>query len=337
MAKFLRDMLSDAKSQVRGVTTSVGNEVTGGVRGAVRNVTNDIKTAGVGVVNDTFRAAVGSMVGAVSAPFEGTVIGDFIGEAFGSFLPSEYSIGSADLSSSDHELGQALQMADPAMSFLWSVDMPQIGSGSTRMLPPIYVEEATLPTRTFQERSIFREGKERHYASMYSLDNLRLVIYKDMANVTINYLLAWQEAMLTKTTYAIGSGDSGPNDPNLRAGKFLPPSSYKKDIVFFLLSPQRQVITEFIYRGCWPTNIGTLSLNSQSDRLKYEIDFQVDDVFINVGDLSETTIKDFMFQRRSLREQIQGVGADISKQVRNTISGGFSSISVPSGTFIPSF
>jgi len=328
-------MLSDAKSQVRGVTTSVVNEATGGVRGAVRNATNDIKTAGVGVVNDAFRSVVSGAVQTVAAPFEGTVVGSFINEAFGTFLPSEYSISSSDFSSSDHELGQALQMADPAMSFLWSIDMPQIGSGSVRALPSMYVEEATLPTRTFQERSIFREGKERHYASTYSLDNLRLTLYKDIGNVAINYLLAWQDAMLMRTDYSPVSGDSGANDPTFFAGRFSAPAFYKKDIVFFLLSPQRQVITEFIYRGCWPTNLGALNLNSASDRLKYEIDFQVDDVFINVGNLSETTIQGFVNQSRGLREQIQGVGADISRQVRGAISGGFANL--PTGTFIPSF
>ncbi len=326
MAKFLREVLQDAKSQIKGVTTSVGNEVTQGVRGAVRNATNDVKTAGAGVVNDALRYGVRAAVGIATAPIQGTVIGDFVQEAFGAFLPSGFSVSSSDFSSPDHELGQALNLADPALSFLWSVDMPPVGKGSTRELPSIYVEEATLPTRTFQARSIFREGKERHYAGIYSLDNLRLAIYKDMANVALNYLLAWNDSIISKTSYTIGSGSSGSSDPTVNNGKFLAPDSYKKDIAFFLLSPRRDVIAEFVYRGCWPTNIGTLNLNSNSDRLKYEVEFQVDDVYVNIGSLPEVTIKDFVAERQSVRSRIQNIGTSISRQIRDT-----------AGVFLPSF
>lgn len=325
MAKFLREVLQDAKSQIKGVTASVGNEVNQGVRGAVRNVTNDIKTAGAGVVNDALRYGVRAAVGSAASVFQGTAVGDFIQDAFGSFLPSGYSINSSDFNTSDHELGQALKMADPALSFLWTVDMPPI-SGGGNALPSMYAEEATLPHRTFQTRSIFREGKERHYAGSYSLDNLRMVFYKDMGNTTLNYLLSWNDSILTRTNYAVGSGSSGADDPTTNNGKFLAPTNYKKDIVFFLISPQRQVIVEMIYRGCWPTNLGSLNLNSNSDRLRYEVEFQVDDVYINVGSLSETTIKDFMGQRKTMREGIQEIGANISGQIRSAV-----------GVFLPSF
>ncbi|QRE00346.1 tail fiber protein [Burkholderia phage BCSR5] len=141
-------------------------------------------------------------------------------------------------------------------------------------LPWYYVEEANMPFRQFGTRSIFREGRDRHYADKYSVDNLRLGIYADCNNVALSYLQAWHNQVL-KPFSASSAATMG--------GGFGRPIDYKKSINIYLLSVIRQELAIIQYTECWPVNIDALSLNSgASDRLTYQVNFSVGDVFMNI-------------------------------------------------------
>lgn len=169
-------------------------------------------------------------------------------------------------------LGGALQSA--ANSVASSVLGPAAGSSLTgaAQLPWYYVEEATLPFRVFEQRSIFREGRSRHYPDKYSVDGLRLGIYSDSSNVALNYLMTWQNAVLKPFTV---------QQANKGAGGWGRPSEYKLPIQIYLLDVTYQQIVSVEYTECWPTTIDAYSMDSgTSNRIRNEVTFSVGDVFV---------------------------------------------------------
>lgn len=218
----------------------------------------------------------------------------------------------AQFSSSPYNPNSTLQgaqsRADPLLSFCWFAQMPMvtpnqavnpgIGGGilgaiqsaagsilsnalgqaagtaltGAAQLPWQYVEEATLPFRVFETRSIFREGRSRHYPDKYSVDNLRLGIYADAGNVALNYLTTWQNAVLKPFT--VQQASTG-------AGGFGRPSEYKLPIQFYLLDVTYQEIVSVEYTECWPTTIEQYQMDSgSSTRIRNEVSFSVGDVYI---------------------------------------------------------
>jgi len=202
----------------------------------------------------------------------------------------------------------AQQRSDPLLSFCWFAQMPMVtpnqsqGSGilgavggalqsgvnalaskalgqaagsaltGAAQLPWFYVEEATLPSRNFESRSIFREGRSRHYPSKYSVDNLRLGIYADSANVALNYLYTWQSAILKPFT--VQQAAKG-------AGGWGRPAQYKLPIQIYILDVTYQQVLSIEYTECWPVNIDAYQLDSgTSTRIRHEVNFSVGDVFV---------------------------------------------------------
>lgn len=154
--------------------------------------------------------------------------------------------------------------------------------GSFVGLPWYYIESANLPFRTFGTRSIFREGRDRHYPDKYSVDNLAVVLYADSSNESLNYLQAWQSAMIRPFT-AVNSTTQG--------GMFGRPADYKQLIRFYLLDVAKQQVAIVEYTECWPTNLDALAVNSDSsDRLTYHVNFSVGDVFVSTFDVSGSVV-----------------------------------------------
>lgn len=226
----------------------------------------------------------------------------------------------AEFSSSAYDATNALQAAqgraDPLMSFCWFAQMPVVTPNQAQnpgvlgavsaglqsaansalssllgnaagtaisgaaQLPWQYVEEATLPFRNFEQRSIFREGRSRHYPDKYSVDNMRCIVYADSANVAMNYLMTWQNAVMKPFTV---------QQANTGAGGYGRPSEYKLPIQFYVLDVTNQEILSVEYTECWPLTVDAIQLDSgTSNRIRLEVNFSVGDVFftqIPVGGL----------------------------------------------------
>lgn len=146
-------------------------------------------------------------------------------------------------------------------------------SASSSQLPWYYVEEATLPFRQVQLTSIFRDGRERHYPSKYTVGNLRLSMYGDLGNNSLQYIQAWNNAVLQPYTAS---------DLSL-AGGWGRAADYKRPIYVYLLDPTKSVLAIIEYVECWPIGVTDYSMvSATSGRIVHHVDFSVGDVFINL-------------------------------------------------------
>jgi hypothetical protein len=210
----------------------------------------------------------------------------------------------------------ALARADPMLTFLWYCQLPVVGapaggngagvnsssnalnslvsnllgqssltsamggtqySSSSAQLPWYYVEEASAPFRTFQDRSIFRDGRKRHYPSEYSVNNLRLGFYTDVDNQSMQYLQAWNNAILQP--YSASTLNT--------AGSWGTPAGYKYPIYIYLLDVTKSVLLTLEYTECWPLGIQDYGLSSSvgNERIISHVDFSVGDVFVNLANV----------------------------------------------------
>lgn len=256
-------------------------------------------------------------------------------------------------------LNGALARADPLLNFLWYCQLPvvsfQAGSGpaspgvtntgnslssfvsgliggalssplggaisasNSAQLPWYYVEEATAPFRQFQPTTIFRDGRERHYPSKYTVGGLRLGIYADTENVGIQYLQAWNNAIIqpfTSSSLALGGG-------------WGRPSGYKLPIYIYLLDVTKSVLAIIQYTECWPTAIQDYSLgSSSSERIVNHVDFSVGDVFINLMNVPPNLLTSIVNNVASnALNSVINTGANLvqsaAKSAANTISSFF--------------
>ncbi len=152
----------------------------------------------------------------------------------------------------------------------------QTGSSSSQ-LPWYYVEECSAPLRTFQELSIFRDGRKRHYPTQYSVNNLRLSFYADVDNTSMQYLMAWENAKLRPYTAATLN----------TAGGFGRASGYKLPIYVYMIDPTKQTLITLEYTECWPLGLDDVALTSQSgnERIIFHVNFSVGDVFVNLSNI----------------------------------------------------
>jgi hypothetical protein len=156
-------------------------------------------------------------------------------------------------------------------------------SNAAVSIPWYYVEEASLPFRNFSVKSIFRDGRPRHYADTYSVDTLQLHFYMDSSNTALQYLQAWQNAMIAPFS-ANGSATSG--------GGFGRPAQYKQPIYIYILDVTKAQMAIVEYTECWPTNLSSLQLDSgSSNRLTGIVPFSVGDVFINIVGVAQSLIQ----------------------------------------------
>lgn len=189
-------------------------------------------------------------------------------------------------------------------------------------LPWYYVEECTPPFRHFNIRSIFREGRDRHYADKYSVDNLRCGIYADSSNVALSYLQAWLNCVMNPFSAQAAVTDGG---------GFGRPVDYKKPIRIFLLDVQRSEIVILEYTECWPVNLDGLTLNSgSSERIIYQVNFSVGDMFINIIPVSDSYTSGIVANPSSFPQSINsalyGLGQDVFSKGFNLAKGAVSSL-----------
>jgi hypothetical protein len=248
--------------------------------------------------------------------------------------------------------------ADPMQSFMWYAQLPVISPGSTQsssnitansvinslaasafgaanglsssmggsiatsssaQLPWYYVEEASCPFRRYDTKPIFREGRDRHYPSKYSVDDLRLSIYADANNQAFQYLQAWNNAILTPFSATLSS---------TTGGGWGRPSDYKWPIYIYLLDPMNNVLAILEYTECWPVSIDQYSLDSgTSTRIVNHVNFSVGDVFVNLMGVTPEFTASILLNPLSnaLSTGINALTTNFSSTV-NSISSGASNL-----------
>lgn len=283
-------------SSFRGSSNAAGRDIAGIVPGAIRNIINPI-TAG------TQQAISGALRGVNQAASQ-AMHGDFSGalsslastpQSLINTLSSTFGLSRGGTlrgpgpqgASPGNSLAGAIARGDPQLSFCWYAIMPDVTpiGGTPESLPWYFVEEANPPFRTFETRSIFHEGHNKHYPSTYSVDSLRLALYADSTNVAMNYLQAWNGALLAPTTAANAEAASGLyGRPVSSAGT----TGYKKTIQIFLINPAKERLVKLEYIGCWPQSVDAYSLDSASStRVINHVTFSVDDVFTTLYAISD--------------------------------------------------
>jgi hypothetical protein len=186
-------------------------------------------------------------------------------------------------------------------------------SASATSLPWYYVEEAVLPFRNFSTKSIFRDGRHRHYADTYSVDNLTLHFYLDSSNTALQYLQAWQNAIIAPFS-ANNSATSG--------GGFGRPVQYKQPIYIYILDVTKAQMAIVEYTECWPTNLSSLNLDSASStRLTGIVPFSVGDVFINIVGVAQSLVQGVL----SNPSQFKNLASAAASKTLNNAAGSLSS------------
>lgn len=316
-----------AKLQVRGVK----NEVRQGVQGAISNARNQVVTGATSVVRAVVNGGVNTVISAGTELVKGNVEGaiDAVTGGASSIVDRVSSIsginisGALGLTSSSgydsgidpgNPLAGAMARPDPIMSYDWYTEMPLIQPpvGAAQALPWYYVEEINLPTRQIGVRSIFREGRDRHYPDKYSVDPLRVSIYADNSNVALNYITAWNSLVINPTTT---------QNAYLYGGGYGQPSKHNRSIKTFILSANKTTLVEFEYTECWPTGMEAVNLQSAaSERIVWHVTFSVGDVFAKIYDVSNSLNTGIMGDGPSLAQQsIQQVVGRVYSQASNFV------------------
>lgn len=203
-------------------------------------------------------------------------------------------------------LAGALARPDPLLSFLWYCQLPTlIGDGIAANLPWYFVEEAVPPFRTYETRQVYREGRPRTFAGKYSVSDLQLTFYLDVGGQALTYLTAWDNLI-------VAPFDA--RDSVLQGGQYRMPSLYKKDITLYLLNVNKQELVQLLYIECWPTNLNSLTLQSQaSERLTTQVNFSVGDVFMSVNQLGAAQMDAVLGQMTRAPVGVPATGATISE------------------------
>jgi len=266
--KQVSTAIRSASTEILNIPPQIAQAGAADVRGAVSSALNvgltDVRAAAA-------RAATGDFSGALTTLAQGPqdVLGQF-GSAFG------LSSGGGVLGSNNglvNTLQGALGRSDPMLSFQWYCELPTVTpiDGAPTNLGWNYVEEASLAFRAYDVRQIYASGRNRKVPGTYNVNNIRLNLYADVSNKSVQYLMAWDGAILAP--FGSGAVTIG--------GGFGRPSDYWKPIRFYLVDAAKSVILMLEYIECWPTDIDSLQLDSQSStRLTYNVNFSVGDVFM---------------------------------------------------------
>jgi T4-like virus tail tube protein gp19. len=190
-------------------------------------------------------------------------------------------------------------------------------SSSAVSLPWYYVEEAQLPFRNFSSKPIFREGRDRHYVDKYMVDNLTLHFYLDSSNTALQYLQAWQNAMISPFA-ANSAATSG--------GGFGRPSQYKQPIYIYILDVTKSQMAIIEYTECWPTNLSALAMDSgASNRLVGQVSFSVGDVFVNIVGVAQSLVNGVMSNPSQFSNLLSAAGSKVLGNAAASVSSSISS------------
>lgn len=285
---------------VQHTVASAGNAVNTTLTNLQNKTSQQLVQGAAGAAEALLRgdfAGAGAALGTAGANISGNILNTF-GLSDGSTLSSPTNFTMSDYGgvAPGDALNGLLARPDPQQSCLWFCELPVItgtnsssaGTGITGVLqnvassalsnlantssglPWYYVEEATLPMRTFHPRSIYREGRQRHYPGPYTVSDLMLTIYADVEGRALEYLRAWNPLL-----------DFGPTEARTKGGRYKTPSQLMRPVLIHLLSYDKSEIATITCIECWPTGVDSLTLDSNgTDRLTYKVNLSVGDVFI---------------------------------------------------------
>ncbi len=290
VGKATNGVSSAINAGVSGVTGAAGALMRGDVSGALTKIA-DTPSAIMGKLSQAFGGLTGgSTLKGPSLPFTNNLSpSELVKPTLNTGLQSSGKGTQVASMSAGNSLAGALARTDPMLSFNWYAEMPVVtpqGGGSSRDLPWYFVEEATTPFRTYDVRSVFREGRDKHYPSKYSIDSLRLAIYADTANVALNYLIAWNGSILLPTTLQTAAK---------QGGGWGTPSLYKKTIKINLVNPAKKTMAVLEYVEAWPQTVDSIQLESASStRVVFHVTFSIGDVFPTLYEVASTNTNTFV-------------------------------------------
>jgi hypothetical protein len=352
--------VSGVKGAVSNAVNTTVSNVTGAVSNVVRTGVNSVVGAAGDLLTGNVSGAIETLTSAPQNILNSALsgLGGFAGTNAILQAPGTYgepsSNGGVDPT---NPLGGLNARPDPLQSFMWYAQLPVINPGSTQstagatadsiinnltnaaftglassmggsiatsaaaQLPWYYVEEASCPFRRYDVKSIFREGRDRHYPSKYSVDDLRLSIYADAQNVAFQYLQAWNNAILTpfSATMAATTG-----------GGWGRPSDYKRPIFIYILDPANNTLALLEYTECWPVTIDQYSFDSgTSTRIVNHVNFSVGDVFINLMGVTPEFSQNIIANplNNAITTTINSFGSMITNTASNLFQRGVNSIS----------
>lgn len=291
--------LSSARKEVQnvipGITSSAARKATQGAQSAISTGINGVRGGVSDILRGNFSGGVEKILSTPSDVM-GSLSKNF-GLSTGGKLtnPGGVAVGNS--------LEGALARSDPQMSYNWYCIPPTVNAldGPQVALPWYFVEEATLPFRTFNVDSYFYQGRQKHLAGNYDLDDLQLAFYADTTNEALIYLQAWQGAVVKPYTS---------KDRTSSGGGYGRTKDYYRDIPIYLLSPDRKVLCEILYTECWPKTIQSYSMNSgSSERIVNHVTFSTGDVFITLYGVSNTSSKGFTPFFTSAADKVRGLFA----------------------------
>jgi len=282
----------------------------GAARGAVSDLLRGDTSAAAarfsglgGSLQDIGRGTLDRVAGLPGQAIDNALMGLNVSSLRGPGIPEGISVSSYNNGGVQpgNALAGALARADPLMSFLWYCQPPTlIGDGVASNLPWFYVEEASLPFRTYETRQIYREGRPRTYAGKYSVSDLQLTFYLDVGGVAMSYLTAWDNLIVAPFNVT---------DKVEQGGRFRMPSVYLKDIPIYILNVNKQELVQIVYTECWPTNLASLSLQSQaSERLVAQVTFSVGDVFVSTQTLGDQQMSSVLESMARVSEGVPSSG-----------------------------
>jgi hypothetical protein len=317
----INSITSGIKGSIQNIQNTVVSGISGAANNAVKSATQSVLGAAGDLLTGNVSGAVSALANAPSNIIGSTVagLGGFAGIQS---LSSPGTVGTMSGTGGvdpGNSLGGINARSDPLLSFCWYAQLPVITPGTSQQtanaastsilanlassalsgvlsstlggavstsnaasLPWYYVEEASLSFRQFNQKSIFREGRDRHYPDKYSVDALRLAIYADSQNTAFTYLQAWNNAIITpfaaQSAAAMGGGWGRPAD-------------YKKPIYIYLLDVTQQQLAIVQYTECFPISVAEYSMDSgTSTRIVNHVTFSVGDVFVNLLPVSQNVL-----------------------------------------------
>jgi hypothetical protein len=300
---------------VSNAKNTVVSNVVGAASNTVKSALGSVVGAAGDLLTGNVSAAVSTLASAPANAFSAAISGLGGMASSGSVLSSpgtSFQSSSNNGINPGYDLAGAQARSDPMLAYTWYAQMPVITPGSNQtasnatsssilsnlssalaggltsalggqiatsnaaQLPWYYVEQATLPFRTFEAQHIFREGRPRAYPAKYSVGSLRLGIYADSSNVALTYIQAWQNAIITPFSA---------NQAASMGGGWGRPSDYKFPIFIYLLDVTSNVLAIVEYTECWPSNVESYAMESgNSNRIINQVTFEVGDVFVNLVD-----------------------------------------------------
>lgn len=359
-------VVSGVKGSVSNAINNVKSDVVGAASNTVKTAVNSVVGAAGDLLTGNVSGAVSSLLSAPQNVFSSLLSGLGGSAGSNTLLSSPGTVGQPSSTGGvdpPNPLGGINARPDPLQSFMWYAQLPVITPGSTQsvasatadsiinnlasatfgglassmggavstsgaaQLPWYYVEEASCPFRRYDVKSIFREGRDRHYPSKYSVDDLRLSIYADAQNMAFTYLQAWNNTILTpfSATLAATTG-----------GGWGRPADYKRPIFIYILDPTNNVLALLEYTECWPVSIDQYSLDSgTSNRIVNHVNFSVGDVFINLMGVSPNFTSSIIANplNNSITSTINSVGSVFSNTASNLLQRGISTISSAASSF----